>query len=118
MKTQRHSISKEEEVDQLESELEKDQSQGANEEKAVKEQFIARISRNFEETLCLKNTTTALLGGTVIITCKGNPVKVKARICRFEEFNKISQKLSDEGHVSIQLCRLCSLFICRCSWVL
>ena len=101
--TKRSSTSKEEEVDQLELEVKIDEKKVTSEDMAKKEQLIAEISRNFEETLCPKNTATVLLGGTVVITCNDNPVKVKARICQFEEFNKISQKLSNEGHVSIKL---------------
>ena len=115
--TQRPSPIKEEEVDQLELEVKKEQNEVTSEEMAKKEQLIAGISRNFEEILCPKNTATVLLGGTVIITCKDNPLKVKARICRFEEFDQISKKLSDEGHVSSKLCKVCSLFMCRCYWV-
>ena len=91
--TQRQSTSKEEEVDQLESEVKIYEKKVTSEETAKKERLIAGISRNFEETLCPKNTATVLLGATVVIPCNDNPVKVKAIICRFEEFNKISQKL-------------------------
>jgi hypothetical protein len=64
------------------------------------EQLRAGISRDFQSIMCPPHSTTSLLDGTVLITCKDNGVQLKARIARFEDFNQIAQQLTAEVHVS------------------
>ena len=63
------------------------------------EQVFSGISRDFEEFTCPSHTSTSILGGTMVIKCQDTPMTVKARIARFEDFNDIAKKLSDNNQV-------------------
>jgi len=56
-------------------------------------QFFSGILRDFQVFDCPRNTSTPILDGAIIITCKNNPVKVQARMCLFEEFDAVCEKV-------------------------
>ena len=64
------------------------------------EQLAANIDRDFSITFCRSHTSTSILQGTVIVTCKDNGVQLKARLAWFEDFHQISQEFTDQEVVS------------------
>ena len=63
------------------------------------QQFFAGVNKSYQEFACPPNATTVILGGAMRITCEDKPMKVKARICRFEDFVQIAEKLRETGKV-------------------
>ena len=63
------------------------------------QQFFAGVNKNYQEFACPPNATTVILGGAMRITCEEKPMRVKARICRFEDFVQIAEKLKEVGKV-------------------
>ena len=63
------------------------------------EQFFSGINKDSQEFACSPNATTVILGGAMRITCKDRPMKVEARVCRFENFVKVSEKLREKEKV-------------------
>ena len=89
------------------------------------EQFFSGILANYQEFDCPSNATTFILGGAMRIICNNEPMKVRARISRFEDFEKIADQLTKEGKVMISKKYLNSYTLCfrhsldqlwMCSW--
>ena len=49
--------------------------------------------------MCDANKATFLLGGNLEITCQKIPVTVQARMCLFEDFDKVNQAVEDNNEV-------------------
>ena len=64
------------------------------------EQFISRISTDFEYFDCPVAEKTSILENSVKIFCGENSVKIKGRFCQFEIFGEIDSKLKERGLVS------------------
>ena len=65
----------------------------------VRKQERAGISCFFEPYMCDANKATFLLGGNLEITCQKIPVTVQARMCLFEDFDKVNQAVEDNNEV-------------------
>ena len=65
----------------------------------VQKQEKSGISRSFEQYVCGPNKTTSLLGGNLEIECQHLPVTVEARLCRFEDFDKVCKTVEDNNEV-------------------
>ena len=68
----------------------------------VQRQEESGISRDFEKFVCSANRTTEILGGNLQISTKHIPVRVQARMCLFEDFEKVSQTLEDNNEVILK----------------
>ena len=64
-------------------------------------QFYAGVNKDFQTFACPANTEIKILSGTMKISCKENPLTVRARICNFETFGQISSYLSEQNEVMI-----------------
>ena len=68
----------------------------------IQRQAESGISREFETFECRANKTTDILGGNLQIISKNLPVTVQARMCLFEDFEKISQTLDGNKEVILK----------------
>ena len=68
----------------------------------VQKQEESGISRDFETFECSANRTTDILGGSLQITSKNIPVTVQARMCLFEDFEKVSHALEGNKEVILK----------------